>query len=59
MWGRGPAQHKKKKKKKNSALIYEPKCGGGAGGCGVSANECNCEHGAQINFGDLTFALSN
>ncbi len=34
----------------NSALIYEPKCGG----CGVSAIEYNCAHGAQINFGDLT-----
>jgi hypothetical protein len=37
----------------NSALVYEPKCGGG-GGCGVSANEYSCKHGAQINFGDLT-----
>jgi hypothetical protein len=25
-----------------------------AGGCGVSANEYICAHGAQINFGDLT-----
>ncbi len=43
----------------NSALVYESKCGGG-GGCGVSANEYSCAHGAQINFGDippyLTFA---
>jgi hypothetical protein len=23
-------------------------------GCGVSANEYSCPHGAQINFGDLT-----
>jgi hypothetical protein len=23
----------------NSALVYEPKCGGRGGGCGVSANE--------------------
>ncbi len=38
----------------NSALVYEPKCGGG-GGCGVSANEYSYEpHGVQINFGDLT-----
>jgi hypothetical protein len=37
----------------NSALVYEPKCGG-RGGCGVSANEYNCTHGAQINFEDLT-----
>jgi hypothetical protein len=38
----------------NSALIYEPKCGGG-GSCGVSANECSCTYtGAQINFEDLT-----
>ncbi len=28
--------------------------GGGGGGCGVSANEYSCTHGAQINFGDLT-----
>jgi hypothetical protein len=27
---------------------------GGAGGCGVSANEYSCAHGANINFGDLT-----
>jgi hypothetical protein len=26
----------------------------GGGGCGVSANENICAHGAQINFGDLT-----
>ncbi len=26
----------------------------GGGGCGVSANECSCAHGAQINFGDQT-----
>ncbi len=25
----------------------------GGGGCGVSANENSCAHGAQINFGDL------
>ena len=31
-----------------------PKSGGGGGGCGVSANEYICAHGAQINFGDLT-----
>jgi hypothetical protein len=37
----------------NSALLYEPKWGGG-GGCGVLANEYSCAHGAQINFGDLT-----
>jgi hypothetical protein len=36
-----------------SALVYEPKCGGGRG-CGTSANEYSCVHGAQINFGDLT-----
>ncbi len=41
----------------NSALVYEPKCGGG-GGCGVSANEYSCAHGAQINFGDLTHYLT-
>ncbi len=27
---------------------------GGGGGCGVSANEFSCAHGAQISFGDLT-----
>ncbi len=27
---------------------------GGWQGCGVSANEYSCAHGAQINFGDLT-----
>jgi hypothetical protein len=43
----------------NSALIYEPKCGGMGGGCGVSAIEySSCTHGAQINFGDLTPYLS-
>ncbi len=25
----------------------------GVGGCGVSADEYSCAHGAQINFGDL------
>jgi hypothetical protein len=34
----------------NSALIYEPKCGGGWLGCGESANEYSCTYGAQINF---------
>jgi hypothetical protein len=33
----------------NSALVDEPKCGGGVAG---SANEYSCAHGAQINFGD-------
>jgi hypothetical protein len=27
---------------------------GGGGGCGVSADEYSCAHGAQISFGDLT-----
>ncbi len=35
--------------------------GVGGGGCGVSANEYSCSHGAQIIFGDLapylTFGL--
>jgi hypothetical protein len=26
----------------------------GKGGCGVSAHEYSCAHGAQINFGNLT-----
>ncbi len=34
-----------------------PNAGGGGGGCGVSANEYSCPHGAQINFGDLTSPL--
>ncbi len=42
----------------NSALVYEPKCVGGRG-CGVSANEYRCAHGAQINFGDITPYLTN
>ncbi len=25
-------------------LVYEPKCGGGKGGCGVSADENSCAH---------------
>jgi hypothetical protein len=37
----------------NSALVYEPKCWEGGGGCGVSANDYRCAHGAQVNFGDL------
>jgi hypothetical protein len=37
----------------NSALVYEPKCVGGGGGCWVSAKEYCCANGAQINFGDL------
>ncbi len=36
----------------NSALVNEPKRGR-RGGCGVSANEFSCAHGAEINFGDL------
>ncbi len=44
----------------NSALVYEPKCGGGGRGCGVSANDYSCAHGALINFGDpyLTYVLA-
>jgi hypothetical protein len=38
----------------NSVLVYEPKCRGGGGVCGVSANEYSCAHGAQKKFGDLT-----
>jgi hypothetical protein len=36
-------------------LVYDLICGGrgGGGGCGVSANEYSCAHGAQIKFGDL------
>ncbi len=30
----------------NSALVCEPKCGGG--GCWISANEYSCAHGAHI-----------
>ncbi len=32
----------------NSTLVYGV-------GCGVSANEYSCPHGAQINFEDLTY----
>ncbi len=38
----------------NSALVYEPKCGGRGGDCGISANEYRCTHRAQINLGNLT-----
>jgi hypothetical protein len=38
----------------NGALVYEPNCGGGGEGYGVSVNEHSCAHGAQIIFGDLT-----
>jgi hypothetical protein len=31
----------------NSALVYEPKYGGDAVGCGDSAKEYSCAHGAQ------------
>jgi hypothetical protein len=34
-------------------MSSEPQCGE-IGGCGVSANEYSCAHGAQINFRDLT-----
>jgi hypothetical protein len=37
----------------NSALVYEPKCGGGWG-CGFSANEYCCAHRARTNFRYLT-----
>jgi hypothetical protein len=36
-----------------------PNTGGGGGGCGVSANEYSCAHGAQINFGDLNTYLTH
>ena len=38
-------------------MSSEPQCGE-MGGCGVSANEYSCAHGAQINFGDLTLFLT-
>jgi hypothetical protein len=34
----------------NNALVFEPKCGGGGGGCGVSANEYSCAHGARMKL---------
>ncbi len=37
-----------------SALLYEAKCMGGRGSCGVSANECSCTPEPKyVNFGDL------
>jgi hypothetical protein len=43
-----------------SAPDFESKCGGRGGGCGcgVSANEYSCAHGAQINFVDLILYLT-
>jgi hypothetical protein len=37
--------------KEMSSLLADPDEGGGLR---VSANECSCAKGAQINFGDLT-----
>jgi hypothetical protein len=40
-----------------ASSYMSPNAGGfffGGGGCGVSANQYSCAHGAQINFGDLT-----
>ncbi len=46
----------------NSVLVYEPKCGGEGGSCGVSANEYSCTQEPK-NFGDqnpyLTHGLFN
>ncbi len=43
----------------NSALVYEPKCEWGGGGCGgVSANEYSYARGAHISFRDLTSYLT-
>ncbi len=42
----------------NSTLVYELKCRGSGGGCGVSSNDHSCAHVAQINFGDLTSYLT-
>ncbi len=39
-WGQGDTQRCRLSWLTNSALVYEPKCGGG--GCGVSANEYSC-----------------
>ncbi len=38
----------------NSALVLYMSPNAGGGGCGASANENSCAHGAQRNFGDLT-----
>jgi hypothetical protein len=46
-------KYKTRDNKEMSSIVNEPECGGG-GGFGVSANEYNCAHGAQINLGDLT-----
>ncbi len=37
----------------NSALVYEPKCGGGMLG-GLLMSTAVHAHGAKINYGDLT-----
>jgi hypothetical protein len=41
-----------------SSMLADPRIWaqmrGEVGSCGVLANEYSCEHGAQINFGDLT-----
>jgi hypothetical protein len=42
----------------NSALVYEPKCGGGVAGSQTMSTAVHKAHGAQINFGELTPYLS-
>ncbi len=43
----------------NTTLVYEPKCGGGGGGCSVSVKEYSfVQNWDQINFRDLTLYLT-
>ncbi len=41
----------------NGSLVYAPKCGA-RGGCGVSANEYSCAHGAQNSTFNLCISVS-
>ncbi len=46
LWAEGITKRCRLSWVENSAIVYEPKWGGGGGCC----NEYNCAHGAQINF---------
>ncbi len=53
-WNQGDTKRCRLSWLTNSALVYEPKCGGEGGSCGVSANEYSSTQEPKINFGDLT-----